>query len=334
MLLPVAMLLQRVMQAEHYRLVWASLALAPFVAWFSWQAISTPMPKVRFAVLQWLGVGYSLAIALIITVPLFWVPMTATTLAGLTVLTWLMIFLYGLYNALFPKAHHIRLRSSTLSRSWRIVQISDVHVGSRSASFLQETVKNVHRLQPDLVLITGDLVDGSDVTSDDLKALSALNQPTYMVTGNHERYIDMERVLRDVENHGVIVLRNQTVDHHELRLIGLDDEESVDQVAQQLKLQAPASDKFNILLYHKPDGWQQAVEHNISLMLSGHTHGGQIWPFVHAVKKRHPQYLGLYSQNDQHLYVNQGTGTWGPVFRLGTRGEITVIEVGPHDDAS
>ena len=77
MLLPVAMLLQRVMQAEHYRLVWASLALAPFVAWFSWQAISTPLPKVRFAVLQWLGVGYSLAIALIIAVPLFWVPMTA-----------------------------------------------------------------------------------------------------------------------------------------------------------------------------------------------------------------------------------------------------------------
>lgn len=333
MLLPVAMLLQRAMQAEHTGLVWASLALAPFVAWLSWQAVSKPLPRVRFAVLQWLGIGYSLAIALIITLPLLWAPMTATTLAVLTMLTWLLVFAYGLCNALFPKVHHIKLQSPKLSRSWRIVQISDVHVGSRSANFLHKTVKDVQRLQPDLVLITGDLVDGSDVSGDDLKALLELTQPTYMVTGNHERYIDMERVLRDVESHGVTVLRNQTVEHHELRLIGLDDEESFDQVAQQLQLLIPTPDKFNILLYHKPDGWQQAVDHNISLMLSGHTHGGQIWPFVYAVKKRHPQYQGLYSQEDQHLYVNQGTGTWGPVFRLGTRGEITVIEVSPLDSS-
>lgn len=333
MLLPAAMFLHRILQAEHFELLWGSMVLAPVVAWLTWQAISMPLPKVRFVVLQWLAVSYALGIALLLTAPLLWSSLSSTVLSVVTLALWMLTYFYGLYSALVPSVNRINLQSEKLSRRWRIVQISDVHVGSRSAEFLQKVVAQVKLQEPDLVLITGDLVDGSDVSSDDLRALAGLPEATYMVTGNHERYIDMERVLRDVEVHGVKVLRNQAVEHQELRLIGLDDEEPIDQVAQQLDLLNPAPHMFNILLYHKPDGWQQAMAHGVSLMLSGHTHGGQMWPFGYAVKRRHPQYQGLYSQRNQHLYVNQGTGTWGPIFRLGTRGEITVFELGPRDNA-
>ncbi len=329
MLLPFSILLQRLIQAEQNTLIWTSLAAAPAVAWFAWQAISVPLPKTRFAVLQWLGFGYALGLALLVVTPLLFFSVDHTVLSAVTVLLWFSIFGYGLYCALMPKVVHVKIQSPLLKRSWRAVQISDVHVGSRSGKFLQKVVAQVNQQEADLVFITGDLVDGSDVTRDDLCALYDLSPPSYMITGNHERYIDMERVLADIQSHGVTVLRNQSVEHEELRLIGVDDEEPQDQVAQQLTRLKPDSDTFNILLYHKPDGWQHAIDHHVALMLSGHTHGGQIWPFMYGVKKRHPEYLGLYSQQDNHLYVNQGTGTWGPIFRFGTRGEITVFELSP-----
>ncbi len=116
----------------------------------------------------------------------------------------------------------------------------------------------------------------------------------------------------------------------EIQLIGIDDAESVDQVAVQLPLIERASGKYNVLLYHRPLGWLDAFADGVDLMLSGHTHNGQIFPFNWLVRAQFSRLQGLYSASSgagQH-YVSPGTGTWGPIMRLGSNNEITVFNLG------
>ena len=84
---------------------------------------------------------------------------------------------------------------------------------------------------------------------------------------------------------------------------------------------------FTVLLYHQPDIWEAAKRHGIELMLSGHTHKGQVWPFGWLVRTRYAHVAGHFQASLSHLFVSQGTGTWGPLMRFGTRCEMTVIDL-------
>ena len=222
---------------------------------------------------------------------------------------------------------HLEVKSPKLGKNYRIVQISDVHIGSRRADFLKQIVSRINSLDPDYVLITGDLVDTSRVTQDELSALRDIVATVYFIIGNHERYAGLHYVVPMLEELGLSILRNDSVIAEDIQFIGIDDAEDPEHVAKTLPSIEMHHSKFRVLLYHRPLGWSSASDQGIDLMLSGHTHNGQIFPFNWLVKQQFKLIRGMYQEGESHLYVSPGTGTWGPVMRLGSRNEITCIDL-------
>ncbi len=236
----------------------------------------------------------------------------------------------GMGAAMFPMVRTIALTSSKLTAPLRIVQISDVHIGLRNRQFLERIVTQVNNLSPDFLCITGDLVDGRGVPERDLRSLKSVAGPVYLSLGNHEKYEDLDSILDRLANLDVTVLRNS--DMHfgtEVQVIGIDDMDDAGQVERQLSNIVVDDDAFVVLLYHRPRGLASAAAAGVDLMLSGHTHNGQIVPFNLAVRRAFDMVQGLFEHGETKLYVSQGTGTWGPVMRIGTRSEITLFEIAP-----
>ena len=242
--------------------------------------------------------------------------------------------IWGLQKAWHPDIVVVPLSSAKLRKAVRFAQISDVHIGSRTTRFLNQIVQTVIAQNPDFLCITGDFIDQPGVTLEKLKPLTQFKGPVYYCIGNHERYEDLEDIVARLETLGVIVLRNRAVEADGLQLLGIDDHESPKQVARVLPGLKVRDDLYSILLYHRPHGLADAQRHGIDLKLSGHTHAGQIVPFHLAVNKVFEYRKGLYQLEDTYLYVNEGTGTWGPTLRLGTRSEITLFELSPTELAN
>ncbi|MEZ5561022.1 MAG: metallophosphoesterase [Pseudomonadales bacterium] len=238
-----------------------------------------------------------------------------------------LISLYALVNAQRLHVRRIEIPAPGRLAGTRLVQISDVHVGSRSGRFLSRVVRRVNALAPDHVLITGDLIDFRDIQTDEIAALATLTAPAYFAIGNHERYVDLDEICERLEQLGVQVLRNDSRDLGTLQIVGIDDADARTQVGRILPLLEPLPDRFRILLYHRPDGATDAAEWGTDLMLCGHTHNGQIMPFNYLVRRVFPRICGLYAVAQMQLYVSPGTGTWGPVMRFGSRCEISVLEL-------
>ena len=233
--------------------------------------------------------------------------------------------IYSLINAMRLEVKTIEV---TAPVEKRIVHWSDVHLGSVSSRHLKHLVEKTNALNSDLVLITGDLVDPQgNLTSDSLTPLNSLTAPAYFVTGNHERYVGLGKVMSLLEKTPVIVLRNEVVLFDSLQLVGIDDSDNRDQVRRNLAALELNPDFFTILLYHQPEGFKDAEAAGVDLMLSGHTHNGQIWPFHRMVRLRFKYVKGLHTIGDMNLYVSTGSGTWGPPMRLGSRNQITMIKL-------
>ncbi|MEM9620337.1 MAG: metallophosphoesterase [Pseudomonadota bacterium] len=243
----------------------------------------------------------------------------------------ILLSTYGLYNAQTRHVRTVELNGPEALRGQRIAQISDVHIGSRQPRLLRAIVREVNALTPDYVVITGDLVDMHGITLDDLAPLAELNAPTLFCIGNHERYVDVDDICARLRKHQIDVLRNQTLNVRAgsgtIQFIGIDDAERRTQVREQLQHLTPEPDAYRILLYHRPDGAEDAQRWGAHLMLTGHTHRGQIVPFNLLVKKVFPQYYRSYFVGNLHLYVSPGTGTWGPTMRLGSKCEITLFRL-------
>lgn len=256
-------------------------------------------------------------------------PQSLYTLALGTLVITLAAGLWGLSVAWKPDLVTVRLVSDKLGKPVRFVQISDVHIGSRTIRFLEKTMQRIEALQPDFLCITGDFIDQPGITEDKLKSLKLFTGPIYYCIGNHERYEDLDQIVSRLESLGVEVLRNRSVTANGFQFIGIDDHDDPEQVAKVLPTIEVLKNAFSILLYHRPEGIEAAQAQGIDLKLSGHTHNGQIVPFNKAVSTRFKFTKGLYPFKGSYLYVNEGTGTWGPTLRLGTRSEITVFELAP-----
>ncbi len=241
----------------------------------------------------------------------------------------------------------VKQLSITLSRlpqsldGLRIVQITDLHVGSLiNGNWLRRVVDKVNVLKPDIIVITGDLVDGSvKELCHHIAPIADLQAQygTYFVTGNHEYYSGVEQWCAHIASLGVRVLRNERVSiaaglvNASFDLAGVDDWASHHfqgegpDLAKALAGRNP--NKLLILLAHQPAAIDEAAAHGVDLQLSGHTHGGQIWPFTYLVYLQQPYTKGLYrySDTETQIYVSPGTGFWGPPMRLGTSAEITHI---------
>lgn len=229
-----------------------------------------------------------------------------------------------------------RLTSSF--EGFRIVQVSDVHVGPTiKGDFVEEIVNRVNEMKPDMIVITGDLVDGSvEYLSRDVAPLSRLEAPfgKYFVTGNHEYYSGVFSWVEKMKELGFDVLLNEhrMINRNGSTIVlgGVTDfraeqnvpEHKTDPIAS-LK-GAPKADA-NILLAHQPVSVYRASRAGYDLQLSGHTHGGQYFPFSKLIGIAQPFIAGLYQYEKTWLYVNRGTGYWGPPIRLGSPAEITEI---------
>ena len=278
----------------------------------------------------WLGISPLLLGMLVVAevpVALGWLaaPTAAYGLIGLT----FALMVFSVLNAYSPSVVKVQLSSRKLTSPLRFVQITDVHIGSRSAAFLERVMNKVNGLNADFLCITGDFIDAPGIDEEQLSALRSCPVPVYFSTGNHERYEDLEDILQRLERLGVKVLRTQTETRGEVQLIGIDDSDRPSQVERELAKLEVDQNRFVLLLYHRPRGLAAAAAAGVDLMISGHTHNGQIVPFNFVVGRVFEQMVGLFSEGLTQMYVSPGTGTWGPVMRLGSRGEVTLFEISP-----
>ena len=223
----------------------------------------------------------------------------------------------------------------------RIVTFSDGHLsalyGGRRFERLVETV-NAQR--PDVVAIVGDLVDGElGELREEVAPLADLvsEQGVYFVTGNHEYFVDTTAWLRHLPTLGVQVLRNERVPlvrgGASVDLAGIDDRTAISSgvPGHGADLDAALDGRDDavplVLMAHQPVQVEQAAAAGVGLQLSGHTHGGQLWPFDYAVRLDQPAVQGLSRVGDTQLYVTTGAGFWGPPMRIGARPEVAVVEL-------
>jgi predicted MPP superfamily phosphohydrolase len=228
----------------------------------------------------------------------------------------------------------------TLS-GYKIVQLTDIHVGPTiGREFIEQIVRKTNAASPDLIVITGDLVDGT------VEQLGALVEPlrqlrapdgVFFVTGNHEYYSGADEWIAHLETLGIRVLRNE---HLRLRdggeggldLAGVDDwtaKQMLPHHGPDLPKALAGRDEARalVLLAHQPKAIVEAAQRGVDLVLSGHTHGGQLFPFMYLVALQQPYVDGLHRHEGTAIYVSRGTGYWGPPMRLGAPAEITLLEL-------
>jgi hypothetical protein len=245
---------------------------------------------------------------------------------------------YGVWNAYHPRAHNLTVRIKNLPPAWRgrrVAQLSDAHLGCiLRDGFASRLVTMVNAANPDLVVITGDLFDGSDGNLARLVApLNALRAPlgVYFVTGNHETYTGVARAYAALRTTPVRILANQMVVIDGLQLIGISYPElghSLDLTQAIAKLPGFSPALPSLLLYHSPTHIVEAKAAGVGLQLSGHAHQGQIFPIQFISRLVYGRYYyGLHVEGDYTLYASSGAGTWGPTMRTGNHPEIAVIRL-------
>jgi len=240
-----------------------------------------------------------------------------------------------------PSSVHISIPVTNLPedlKGFRIAQITDLHIGNTiKRDYVQAVVDRVNSLDADIIVFTGDLVDGSvSQLRDDASPLKDLKARygNYFVTGNHEYYSGVTPWLKEAEQLGFDVLLNEhrmiQQGSGRLLLAGVTDytagrmmpEHKSDPAAALVN--SPESD-FKILLAHQPKSLFAAQKVGFDLQLSGHTHGGQYFPFKILARLGNPYLAGLHKFKDTWIYVSRGTGYWGPPIRTGAPSEITLI---------
>ncbi len=245
----------------------------------------------------------------------------------------------SIYEAREVVLEKVNIKIPRLKKGYKILQLSDIHIGGLiDASFIKGIVERVNATKPDLVVITGDLVDiDVDKAHDTLQELKNLRSKygTFFIVGNHEYFHNIEKIIQKVKELGIRVLENENVTIGEngegFNLAGVYDlfgYRALKYMPDINKaLQGVDADSPTILLAHQPK-FLEEVKEGVDLVLSGHTHGGQLLPFKALVALQQPYISGLHQHTSKlQIYINKGTGFWGPPMRLGASAEITEISL-------
>ncbi|MFF3017162.1 metallophosphoesterase [Streptomyces sp. NPDC057939] len=245
---------------------------------------------------------------------------------------------YGVLRG--PRVKRVQVPLARLPRAahgFRIAVVSDVHLGAvLGRAHAQRIVDTVNRTQPDLIAIVGDLVDG-DVAdlgpaAEPLRGLTS-RHGTFFVTGNHEYFSGAQQWVDHVRELGLNPLENARRELPYFDLAGVND------IAGETEGQGPDfvaalgdrdRSRTSVLLAHQPIVIDDAVRHGVDLQLSGHTHGGQLWPGKYLAELANPTVAGLERYGDTQLYVSRGAGAWGPPVRVGAPSDITVVELASY----
>nr|WP_202450178.1 metallophosphoesterase [Streptomyces sp. SID4917] len=245
---------------------------------------------------------------------------------------------YGTYGVLRgPRIKRVTVPLARLPRSahgFRIAVVSDIHLGPiLGRAHTQRIVDTINSARPDLIAVVGDLVDGSvEDLGPAAEPLAALEAPhgAFFVTGNHEYFSGAAAWVDHVRELGLRPLENERVEISGFDLAGVND------VAGESEGSGPDFEKAlgdrdraraSVLLAHQPVVIDDAVRHGVGLQLSGHTHGGQLWPGNYLAELANPTVAGLERYGDTQLYVTRGAGAWGPPVRVGAPSDITLVQL-------
>jgi predicted MPP superfamily phosphohydrolase len=245
---------------------------------------------------------------------------------------------YGTYGVVRgPRIKRVTVPLAKLPRAahgFRIAVVSDIHLGPMlGRGFAQKVVDTINSTQPDLIAVVGDLVDGSvkdlgpaAAPLADLKA----RHGSFFVTGNHEYFSGAEQWVAEVRRLGLLPLENARTELPHFDLAGVNDVAGEDE-GQGPDFKKALADRDTsrtvVLLAHQPVQIHDAIDYGVDLQLSGHTHGGQLWPMNYVAQAANPTLAGLERYGDTQLYVSRGAGAWGPPVRVGAPSDITVVEL-------
>jgi len=248
----------------------------------------------------WMGVSWYFFITLI----------AADIISYAYTLPWQLVFgfavgisIYALINAM---TINIRKLKIDLGKKIRLVQWSDLHIGSvKGFGYLKRIIDKTNKLKPDILVITGDLFDSNVILKKDMmKIINRIKAPIYFVTGNHELYEGIDDVIKVLSRTKVKILRDESVNIKGIQFIGIDfsdDRKYLEKVLPTFKIKKPS-----VLLMHSPDSVEYASRSGIDLMLSGHTHNGQIFPFNVFVRMFYRYVVGLHKIGNMFLNISPG----------------------------
>jgi len=259
-------------------------------------------------------------------------PLIAGSLFGIAILTGI----YGLFNAQWIRIRRVPIHLENLPPTWRgrtAVLFSDLHLGNINAlAFSRRIVRLANSLHPDIAFIPGDFFDG--VKTDCVRVAAPFRELSaplgiYFATGNHDEYGDLAHYLEALVHAGIRILNNEKVVVDGLAILGVTYHESTQILAMRATLERlhPNLAEPSILLNHVPNRLPIAEQAGIGLQLSGHTHGGQCFPFTWITRRAFGKFTyGLQRFGALQVYTSCGVGTWGPPMRVGTRPEIVLLQ--------
>lgn len=312
--------------------LWAHASYSWMGLLFLFVALSATVDLVRFAIL---------AAEKIQQRKIFKAKISPRQLFAVLAMVAVAVYSYGLFEAADIRLEQIEIASPKIraeSGRIRIVQISDVHLGLIiRAGRLKKIIARIKEAKPDIVVFTGDLVDGQlDHITREAELLAAVRPPLgkFAITGNHEFYAGLQDALGFTQKSGFALLRHQGMVAGGINLVGVDDPAvqswgQGDAGSERDLLLAQPRENFTVLLKHRPTVDPDSLGY-FDLQLSGHTHKGQIFPFNLLTWIFYPQRSGQLTQLDNgFLYLSRGTGTWGPPIRFLAPPEVTIIDLVP-----
>lgn len=336
-----------VLKRNTWRWVYAGLVAASVSGMAVFAMGSTPLQQSLFNVTAissaWLL--FLLIAILIVELLGLMVTMLPRVRGIISITLSLLLTGYSLWNAFRITVNEVAIPVPGLHREMRAALLSDIHLGNvRGKKQLEEIVTKVNRLKPEVVFNTGDMFDsrahftaGNDV----LAPFKKLTAPQFFVYGNHDQEVGVQEVIQRMKAIGARVLLNEVAYFNDLQIIGLNnmladknsygphanaDSGTIESTLNELVIQ---SNHPTIVLHHRPDGVNYMEQKGVDLLLAGHTHGGQIFPFTWIAKLTFGYNKGYYRYKNMGIFVSQGLGTILTPARLGTCSEITLIRLTP-----
>lgn len=248
------------------------------------------------------------------------------------------IFIYGYFN--YERKERVQLNVETakpLKRPLRVVMMSDLHLGYHNTrAVFHKWVSDIMAENADLILIAGDVIDGSIralLEQDMVTEFRRLKVPVYACLGNHEYYSGRKEAIQFYKDAGIHLLVDEA-EEVELRgdtilLIGRDDRVNENRKSVKELLSGFSNNRYVILLDHQPYHLEEAEQAGVDFQLSGHTHYGQVWPISWIEEAIYEKAFGALKKGDTQYYISSGIGIWGAKFRIGTRSEYVVADIRP-----
>ena len=242
------------------------------------------------------------------------------------------LFLYGNLNYQHKLRREIHLTTDKqMAKPIKLVLLSDLHIGYHNRrEELHRWVEMINAEQPDMILIAGDIIDGSMRPILEQKMheeFLRLRAPIYACIGNHEYYSGEPRAKQFYQEAGINLLQDSCATVGDLCIIGRDDRTNRHRASLGQIMQKADRTRYCILLEHQPFHLEQAERQQIDLQFSGHTHYGQVWPISWVTDAMYECAYGQHQRSETHYYVSSGLGIWGGKYRIGTRSEYVVVTV-------